>query len=159
MSDTNTNDTSSTEDQAGTGGDPVAELQAEVEKWKALARKHEQRSTSDMERIKQLEDDSKTEADKVAERIAALEAANAKATADALRLRVAAKHQISDEDADMFLTATDEETLNAQAKRLSERNAETKRQATVVEGEGNQSTNTGGSEMREFASNLFGRKN
>lgn len=50
--------------------------------------------------------------------------AAAKATADALRLRVAAKHGISDEDADLFLTGSDEDTLTRQAERLSARNAE-----------------------------------
>jgi hypothetical protein len=48
----------------------------------------------------------------------------ARATADALRLRVAAKHGISDEDADLFLTGTDEDTLNRQAERLAARNVE-----------------------------------
>ncbi len=48
----------------------------------------------------------------------------AKATADALRLRVAAKHGISDEDADLFLTGSDEDTLKRQAERLTARNAE-----------------------------------
>lgn len=50
----------------------------------------------------------------------ALDLAN-KATAEALRLRVAAKHGISDDDADLFLTGTDRDTLEAQAKRLAER--------------------------------------
>lgn len=50
--------------------------------------------------------------------------AAAKATADALRLRVAAKHGISDEDADLFLTGSDEDTLTRQAQRLTARNAE-----------------------------------
>lgn len=49
------------------------------------------------------------------------EEAAAKATAEALRLRVAAKHGISDEDADLFLTGTDVETLERQAARLVER--------------------------------------
>lgn len=48
----------------------------------------------------------------------------AKAVAEALRLRVAAKHGISDEDADLLLTGTDEETLTKQAKALAARNEE-----------------------------------
>lgn len=42
-----------------------------------------------------------------------------KATADALRWRIAAKHGISDEDAETFLTGNDEATLTRQAERLS----------------------------------------
>lgn len=45
----------------------------------------------------------------------------AEATAEALRYRVAAKHSISDEDAALFLTGTDEETLTKQAQRLTDR--------------------------------------
>lgn len=44
-----------------------------------------------------------------------------KATADALRFRVAAKHGIDEDDADLFLTGTDAETLERQAVRLVER--------------------------------------
>lgn len=47
--------------------------------------------------------------------------AAAKATAEALRFRVAAKHGISDEDADLFLTGSDTATLERQAARLVER--------------------------------------
>lgn len=48
----------------------------------------------------------------------------AKARAEAVKLRVAVKHGISDEDAELFLTGTDEESLNRQAERLAARNAE-----------------------------------
>lgn len=44
--------------------------------------------------------------------------AAAVATAEALRLRVAAKHGISDEDADLFLTGSDQETVEKQAAAL-----------------------------------------
>lgn len=43
------------------------------------------------------------------------------ARADAMRFRIASKFSISDEDADLFLTGTDEETLTRQAQRLAER--------------------------------------
>lgn len=39
--------------------------------------------------------------------------------ADALRWRIAARHGISDEDAETFLTGSDEATLTRQAERLS----------------------------------------
>ena len=42
-----------------------------------------------------------------------------KAQAEALRWRIAAKHGISDEDAETFLTGSDEETLKRQAERLA----------------------------------------
>jgi hypothetical protein len=43
------------------------------------------------------------------------------ASAEALRLRVAAKHGISDEDADLFLTGSDLETVERQAAALAAR--------------------------------------
>lgn len=45
----------------------------------------------------------------------------AAAEAELARLRVASAHGISVEDAELFLTGTDEETLVAQAKRLADR--------------------------------------
>jgi len=42
-----------------------------------------------------------------------------KANAEALRWRIAAKHGISDEDAETFLTGSDEASLTRQAERLS----------------------------------------
>jgi hypothetical protein len=42
----------------------------------------------------------------------------AKATHEAMCLRIAAKHGISDEDADLFLTGSDQETLEKQAAAL-----------------------------------------
>lgn len=47
--------------------------------------------------------------------------AAAKATTEALRLRIAAKHGISDEDADLFLTGSDMETVEKQATALAAR--------------------------------------
>lgn len=40
------------------------------------------------------------------------------ATAESLRYRIAAKHGIAEEDAETFLTGTDEDTLTRQAERL-----------------------------------------
>lgn len=78
------------------------ELQAKLDEIAA-------QNMSDLERAQKLAAD------------AAAEAQSAKA--EALRYRIASKHQISDEDADLFLTGTDEETLTRQAQRLAERNA------------------------------------
>ena len=53
------------------------------------------------------------------------QSAAAQAQAEALRWRIAAKHGISDEDAETFLTGTDEATLTRQAERLSALNTAT----------------------------------
>lgn len=94
---------------------------------KALSAEREARKAAEKER-----DDFKRKLDEIAsanlsdlER-AQKEAADARqaaerASAEALRLRVAAKHGITDEDADLFLTGSDLDTLERQAARLSER--------------------------------------
>ena len=69
-------------------------------------------------KLKEYEDRDKTEAQKLAERAAEAEKAAATKAAEVLRLRIALKHQISDEDAEIFLTGSDEETLTRQAERL-----------------------------------------
>jgi hypothetical protein len=72
----------------------------------------------------EIEQANKSEMDKIAERAAAAEAERDAARIEILRFRVAAKHGISDEDADLFLTGSDEESLTAQAERLASRYAD-----------------------------------
>lgn len=61
----------------------------------------------------------------------------AQAEAEAMRWRIAAKHGISDEDAELFLTGSDEETLSRQAERFQSLSAKTPK-GTHVPGVGNQ---------------------
>lgn len=61
----------------------------------------------------------------------------AKAEADAMRWRIAAKNGISDEDAELFLTGSDEETLSRQAERFKELSFKPSK-GTHVPGVGNQ---------------------
>jgi len=63
----------------------------------------------------------------------------AQAEAEALRWRIAAKHGISDEDAELFLTGADEDTLSRQAERFQVLSAKTPK-GTHVPGVGNQPT-------------------
>ena len=61
----------------------------------------------------------------------------ARAESEAMRWRIAAKHGISDEDAELFLTAADEETLSRQAERFKELSYKPSK-GTHVPGVGNQ---------------------
>ena len=88
------------------------------------------------------------------ERIAALEREVESSRREALKRRVQAAHQISDEDADLFLTGTDEETLTAQAKRLAARESERKQQGNHVPREG-QPPQPAEDQMRSFTRGLF----
>lgn len=73
-------------------------------------------------RLDEIEQANQTEVEKAAARLAALEAELNDTRRNALRLQVAATHGITDaDDIELFLTSTDEATLEKQAKRLAER--------------------------------------
>ena len=76
-----------------------------------------------------------------------------KAQADALRYRIAAKNSISDEDAELFLTGTDEETLSRQAARLVERTPTSPRPDPS---QGSKGDPTSGSTADQFAAAIEG---
>lgn len=117
--------------------------QADVDKLVAKVRAEERRKAS--ERANQTAE----------ERIAALEQQLAETAREALKRRVQAAHGISDEDADLFLTGTDEETLTAQAKRLAERDSERKRTGNLVPIEG-RNPRTRADDERTAVRQLFG---
>lgn len=108
-------------------------------------------------RLDEIEQANKSEIEKAAEKAAAAERERDQAKAEALRLRVATKHGISDEDADLFLTGTDEATLTKQAERLAQRVVDRKKQGNHVPREGVPTPTPPENEMRAFARNLFER--
>lgn len=89
------------------------------------------------------------------DRIKDLESKFTAAEARALRAEIANAHGISAEDRDLFLTGTDEETLTAQAKRLSERESSRKKQGNRVPHEG-RNPSAPPSEERAAVRSLFG---
>lgn len=112
--------------------------------------------------LDQLEKASQTEAERVAERIAAADAAVAglpKQVAEQLRAHLVSIHSIPEEDAELFLTAADPEVLLKQVDRLVARQADRKKQdaklGNYVPREGNTPTVVD-SEERHVARSLFG---
>lgn len=105
-------------------------------------------------KLDEIEQANKSEIERANDAKAAAEKEAADSKAEALRLRVAVKHGISDEDADLFLTGTDEVTLTKQAERLAERTPP--RKPGVVLNEGTTPSGPPADEMREFTRNLFG---
>lgn len=92
----------------------------EVEKWKALARKHEARAKENAkaaERLAEMEDASKSEGERLAERIAAAEKRASDAESKALRYEVAAAKGVPAKLL-KFLSGATEEDLNASADEL-----------------------------------------
>ena len=159
------------------GNESKVFTQEEVNKLIGSTRTEERRKVQaeaakkygDYEDLKKAAEGKKTADDRLAE----LESKYAQAEAKALRLRVAGDFGISTRcgddgepsDADLFLTGTDEETLTAQAKRLSDRVAaqaaaeqDRKKKNPTVSKEGT-STKTGTTteeDDREFARAVFG---
>jgi hypothetical protein len=129
MSETENPTTEPTEPQQQTQGDPADAPLGEggkkaLEAERKARRDAEQSAASLQAKLDAIEKANLSDLEKAQREATEAKEAAAKATADALRLRVAAKHGISDEDADLFLTGTDEDTLMRQAERLSTRNAE-----------------------------------
>lgn len=91
-------------------------------------------------RFDELEEAQKAAEAKAAEAKAAVEAERDKAKAEALRWRIAAKHGISDEDTELFLTGSDEDTLTKQAERLAARSGDQKKRANHAPREGGNPT-------------------
>ena len=96
----------------------VEKLRKEAAKYRTEARQNADAA----KKLAEIEDRDKSEVEKATSRVQTAERERDEARAEVLRLRVATKHGISDEDADLFLTGSDEETLTKQAERLQKRN-------------------------------------
>ena len=131
--------------------------QSEVDKIVAKVRAEERRKAS--EKYKDYEDLKAKAGEKqtLEERIAEMEQQTERAVATALRSDIAAEFGISKEDRDLFLLASDEDTLRAQAKRLADRDVERKQNAKAVPKEG-AVTDPSDSGDKEFVRQLFGRE-
>lgn len=84
------------------------------------ARKAAEKSAAELTaRLREIEAAQMSDLERAQSAAKEYEAAAAKASAEALRWRIAARHGISDDDAETFLTGTDEDTLTRQAERLA----------------------------------------
>lgn len=132
--------------------------QADIDAAVAKVRNEERRKAaskfSDYDDLKAKAGEKQTAEDRLAE----LEQKYAAAEARSLRAEVASEFGISAEDRDLFLTGVDADTLTAQAKRLSERASERKKQGNYVPKIGN-TPNPGESDGRETVRDLFGSPN
>lgn len=109
-------DTEATQEEST---DPSAspDLAAEVAKWKAMSRKHEQqwKATADKaKRFDEIEEASKSELEKAQARAQELESAVKEANLKATRSEIAAAKGVPAE----LLTGDDDESLNASADQL-----------------------------------------
>lgn len=108
-------------------------------------------------KLDELEAQNKTESEKTNDRIAQLERELESTRTTALRSRIQAKYGIDDEDADLFLTGSDEDALTKQAERLASRAADRKKQGPHVPKQGTDTTSPKPDEMRDSVRSLFGK--
>lgn len=116
--DDNQNSTPADDKSQGDGTD----WKAEAEKWKALARKHEQQARSNYDELQKLQADSdasKSDMDKVTEKLAALEKRAEEAESKALRAEIAQSKGLTAAQAKRLQGGTKEE-LEADADDLLE---------------------------------------
>lgn len=109
------------DDGAGAG---EVDWKAKAEDWKKFARTWETRAKENQDKAKRLDDlesQSKSDIEKANDRIAELESKLSESGIASLRADVAAEFGVSKEDRDLYLTATDEETLRKQAEGLAKR--------------------------------------
>lgn len=110
------------------------------------------------QRFDELEEQNKGEITKANDRVAAAEAEVAKLptkVAETLRSHLIELHEISADDAELFLTATDPEVLTKQVSRLIGRAADALPGGNTVPSEGGNPTATPGDE-HEAVKALFG---
>jgi len=85
------------------------------------ARKAAEKSAAEYEkRLKEIEAAQMSDLEKAQAAAKEAQDAAAKATTEALRWKVAAEYAIAAEDAEVFLTGTDEDSIRKQAERLAE---------------------------------------
>ncbi len=84
------------------------------------ARKAAEKAAADaLAKVKAFETEKLSDLEKAQQQAKDAQEAAAKATTEALRLRLAARNGLSEEDAELFLVGTDEATLTAQAARVA----------------------------------------
>lgn len=115
----------------GTDSTDTVDKDAEVEKWKAIARKHEERAKANADaarKLQEIEDANKTEQQKLEERAAAAEAKATSTETELARLKAAVKFGLAEGDLDLLGSGTPDE-IEERAEKLAARLADASAQS------------------------------
>lgn len=126
--------------------------------WKAKARDWEKRAKANAtaaQRLAEIEEASKSEADKVTERLAKAEKAVQEAEARALRREIALDHKLSKDDAALLDAITDEDAMRLLAGRLGQQVEDRKKNGNHVPREGSNPAASSSTDA-SFARDLLG---
>ena len=102
------------DDGLGDGGKKAIKAERDARK------EAEKRATELQKQLDEIEAAKLSDLERAQRELEDTRSALEQASREALRFRIAAKYNIGDEDAELFLTGSDEETLEKQAKRLSD---------------------------------------
>lgn len=126
--------------------------------WKAKAREWERRAKENRaaaDELTQIKEAQKTEAEKVADRLAKAEQTARDAEARALRREVALEHKLGKDDAALLDSVTDVDAMRRLAGRLAAGIESSTKKSIYVPREGTHTKATG-SDERAFVRDLFG---
>lgn len=135
----------------GDGGDGNEKPAETVDFWKGKSRDWELKSKANAKAAGELAELQGKYATAEAE-VATVPAK----VAEALKAHLTARHGIDNEDAELFLTATDPETLLKQVDRLLGQSDKRRNKNHVSKEGANSNAGSGNGEMSEFVSQLFG---
>ena len=144
-------------EQAPLEGEPKtfdAEYVEKLRKENAKYRTEAKANADAAKRLTEIEEANKSEADKVAERLAKAEQSAREAEARALRREVALEHKLSKDDAALLDSITDEDAMRRLAERLGQQAEGRKKTGNHVPREG-VTPASGDSDERQFAQSLF----
>jgi hypothetical protein len=148
-------------DSATPQGDPAADAPLGEPGKKALeaeraARAQAERAQAALQKqLDEIEASKLSDIERAQKEAADAKELAAKAQGEALRYRIATKHGISDEDAELFLTGADEATLTRQAARLVERTPGTTNPKPDLSQGGKPTPPAGDDPVRAFTRDLF----
>lgn len=134
-----------------------AEYVEKLRKENAKYRTEAKANADAAKKLAEIEEANKSEAERLSERLAEAEKAAEQARVEALRFRIATKFSISDEDADLFLTGSDEETLTRQAERLASRESDRKKNGNHAPLQGRQPISAAPTTAEKFAAAFMDR--
>lgn len=159
MSDTAAESTS-TQDSEAPAQEADEQAKPDID-WKAKAREWEKRAKDNKaaaDRLAELEEAQKTEAQKAADRLAAAEKEATEARNEALRYKIATEFRLSADDAEALEHISSEDGMRLVAQRLSER-AEEAGKPRAPRPDPNQGRQSGGtaSTAEQFAAAIEGQ--
>lgn len=156
-------DGKNTGDNTSDAGDEKKFTQADVNSmmadYKRSLRAENEELRSKAAQFDEMQQSNKSELEKLQDAVSAAEKRATDAESVLARTRIQATHGISNEDAELFLTASDEESLTRQAEALAARLQSMRPVSNYSPREGHLVASPEPSDEEQFVGDLFGTSN